>query len=379
MKWNKLVKSLAVTPLAALFLWGCGSSSGGNGTLSVDLTDASTDQYQAVYVTVEAIGVHMSGDVEDSWETVGTPNKTYDLLQLVNGVRETLGIADLPAGRYTQMRLILGDTPDSSINILSLAHPFANYVIDLDGNAHELKVPSGMQTGIKIVQGFDINENSTTELVLDFDAGASVVIAGNSGQYLLKPTIKVLNTREASIINGVVTNSSDDSLVEGALVSAQVYNAAAADAKDKVEIQASTITNESGEFSLFLSPGTYNLVFYKQGFLAFVTKITVAAGEVATQDASLDTATTGTLSGTASTSGGDPEAFVTLSFRQDVTIEGNAEQIEFTSLNVANGGAYSVTLPEGAVTVVGSSFSEATQTVNSTVIAGSDTTLDVSL
>ncbi|HSA60157.1 MAG TPA: DUF4382 domain-containing protein [bacterium] len=378
MKWNKLVKSLVVTPLAAFFLWGCGSS-GGNGTLSVGLTDASTDQYQAVYVTVKAVEVHMSGDAEDSWETVGTPNKTYDLLQLVNGVRETLGIADLKAGHYTQMRLILGDTPEGSINILSLAHPFANYVIDLDGNAHELKVPSGMQTGIKIVHGFDINENSTTELVLDFNAGASVVIAGNSGKYLLKPTIKVLDTRKASIISGEVTQSPDDSGLAGTTVSAQIFDGAAADAKDRVTVQAATISDDDGRFSLFLSPGTYNLVFYKQGFQAFVTKITVAAGETATQDAALGTAATGTLSGTTSFSGGDPDAFITLSFRQDQTIEGNAEQIEITSLNVANGGSYSATLPEGAVTIVGSSFGQETDTEISAVIAGSNTTMDMSL
>ena len=378
MKWNKIVTSLVITPLAALFLWGCGGS-GGNGTLSVGLTDASTDQYEAVYVTIKEVQVHMSGGADDSWRTVGTPDKTYNLLTLVNGVRESLGIAALTAGHYTQMRLILGDTPDSSVNIQSLAHPFANYAIDLDGIYHELKVPSGMQTGIKIVQGFDINENSTTELVLDFDAGASVVIAGNSGQYLLKPTIKVLDTREASIISGVVTKSSDDGGLAGTTVSAQIFNGAAVDAKDRVTVQAATISDADGHFSLFLSPGTYNLVFYTQGFQPFVTKITVAAGESATQDASLDAAATGTLSGNTSLSGGDPEAFVTLSFRQDATIEGTAEQIELTSVNVANGGTYSVTLPEGAVTVVGSSFSQTTQTVTSTVIAGSDTAVNVSL
>lgn len=379
MKWNKFLKFFVVTPLAALFLWGCGSSSGVNGTLSVDLTDASTEQYRAVYVTIETVEVHMSGDAEDSWETVGTPNKTYNLLQLVNGVRESLGIADLKAGHYTQMRVVLGETPDSSTNILSHVHPFANYVIDLDGDVHELKVPSGMQTGIKIVQGFDINENSTTELVLDFNAGASVVIAGSSGKYLLKPTIKILDTVNASIINGVVTKSSDDSELESATISAQIFNDTAADTKDRVTVQTATISDDNGDFSLFLSPGTYNLVFYKQGFLAFVTEITVEAGDIATQDASLDAATTGTLSGTASISGGDSEAFVTLSFRQDVTIDDNDEQIELTSLNVAAGGTYSVTLPEGDVTVDGSSSGETTQTEDAAIIADSDTTVNMSL
>lgn len=380
MKWNTLVKSLVVASLAMLLLWGCSSSgSGGNGTLSVGLTDASTDLYQAVYVTIAEVQAHLSTDAEEVWETAGTPNTTYDLLQLVNGARQSLGITALAAGHYSQMRLILGDAPDSAINILSVAHPFANYVIDLAGNAHELKVPSGMESGIKIAQGFDINANSTTELVLDFDAGASVVIAGNSGKYLLKPTIKILDTREASITSGVVTRSSDGSTLAGTAVSAQIFDGTAADAKDRVTVQASTISDADGLYSLFLSPGTYTLVFYKQGFQSLATRLTVAAGETATLSASLDTATTGALSGTVDISGSDAEAYVTLSFREVVTIEGAAEQIQLALLNVANGGAYSVTLPEGAVIVVGSSSSETTETVNATVIAGSGTIVSMSL
>ncbi len=377
MEWKRKILTFLMASMASLFLASCGS--GGNGTLSVGLTDASTDAYQAVYVTIKEVQVHLSGDADSKWSTVGTPDKTYDLLQLVNGVRESLGIADLAAGHYTQMRLILGDKPDGSINILSQAHPSANYVIDLSGNPHELKVPSGMQTGIKIVQGFDINANSTTELVLDFNASASVVVAGSSGHYLLQPTIKVLDTHDASIISGAVTKSADGSALAGAMVSAQVFNGSAADAKDRVTIQAATVADASGKFSLFLSPGTYNLVFYTDGFQAFVTKITVTAGETATQDASLDAATTGTVSGMVSMASGDPEAFVTLSFRHDATIEGAAEQIELVSVNVANGGSYSITLPAGGVTVVSSSFNQTTQSATATVTAGVNTVLNVNL
>lgn len=374
MTWNKL-RAFLFAPLCALFLWSC--SSGGDGTLSVGLTDASTDQYQAVYVTVRAVEVHKSGDAEDSWKTVAEPNKTYDLLTLVNGVRETLGVASLEAGHYTQMRLVLGDEPDDSLNLFSRAHAFAHYAVDLEGEEHELKVPSGMQTGIKIVQGFDINENSTTELLLDFDAAASVVIAGNSGQYLLKPTIKILDMEDASIVSGTVV--SGDTAVEGATVSAQIFNGSAADAKDRVTVQAATVTDAEGKFSLFLSPGTYNLVVYKEGFKASSFRITLAAGDTATQDASLEAASTGGLTGTATIPDGDAEAHVTLSFRQAANIDGNAEEIEMTSRNVANGGVYTCTLPAGEVTVVGSSFGEATVSEIATVIAGVNTTLNLSL
>ena len=116
------------------------------------------------------VDVHADADAADAWTTVATPNKTSNLLDLANGVREDLALVKLADGLYTQMRLIIGTNPDSGLNILNRTHPYANYVIDLSDAAHELKVPSGLQTGIKLVQGFEINANSTTELNLDFDA-----------------------------------------------------------------------------------------------------------------------------------------------------------------------------------------------------------------
>jgi hypothetical protein len=338
---------------------GGGSGSTGTGTMNLSLTDASTTDYQAIYVTIKQVEVHKDGGA--GWEVVSTPGKTYNLLALVNGVREQLALASLPSGHYTQMRLILKDTPDNSINIFSLAHPYANYFIDTSDQSIELKVPSGFQTGIKIVKGFDINTNETTELILDFDAARSIVKAGSSGKWLLKPTIKVLNTKEYSIISG---NAGEP----GVLVSAQVYNSAAALEEDKVEVKAATVSDgdNPGDYKLFLEPGSYTLVGYKDGFLVFYKdkKIVTTAGNIYDVDKfTLTTASlTGTLTGTISISGVDPEEqYATVSIRQNATIEGNTEQIEVKSLNVASGGSFSVTLPVGDYTAVISTNGKTTQ------------------
>ena len=368
--WGALLFTAALT-------FGCGGGSD-SGQLSLSLTDASTDQFQAVYVTISEIQVHRSGgDPEGGWQTVATPGATFNLLSLVNGVREELGIATLEAGQYTQMRLIVGDTPDNGINILSQSHPFANYVIDTDNVVHELKVPSGMQSGIKIVRGFEINANQTTELILDFDASASVVIAGNSGKYILKPTIKILETTDFSIVSGTVTNSDDGSLLAGALISAQIFNPAATDPKDEVVIQAATVADALGAYRLFLAPGTYNLVAYKEGFAPGAVKITTLAGETPTVDFALAPAAVGTVQGQTVISGANDETFVTLSFRKDVTINGGIEAVEMTSRNVANGGLYTVNLPEGDAEVVSSTFGLASQRAPVTVTAQSIVVLDI--
>ncbi|BBO82460.1 hypothetical protein DSCO28_30260 [Desulfosarcina ovata subsp. sediminis] len=124
----------------------------------------------------------------------------------MNGVIEPLGATSLDAGKYTQMRLYLGETHDGEDNILGSTHPYANYVIldDGDNTVEPLTIPSGYQTGVKLVHEFEIVAELTVDLVVDFDASASVVVAGNSGKYQLKPTIKITDTVNNAILSGVV-------------------------------------------------------------------------------------------------------------------------------------------------------------------------------
>lgn len=363
----------------------CGGGGGGGGgtvqtgTLSVGLTDASTDDYKAVYVTITEVQVHMGGG---AWKVVGSPHKTYNLLDLVNGVREELGVAELNAGNYTQMRLIIGDTSDGGINILSKQHPSANYVIDWNDVEHALKIPSGFQTGVKIVHGFTISPNQTTELILDFNASESVVVAGNSGQWLLKPTIKVLNTKECSIISGTVRDGGT-SVLDGALVSAQ-YTQSATDIKDEVVTEASTVTDEEGQYKIFIRPGTYNIVAYAIDYNPAVEcSVELVSGVTKILDLSLASAVTGTVSGDVTIAGAAEDQYATISFRQSAVCGPGAADdtaIEVKSLNVLNGWPYSQSLPPGPYEVVASSYEHPTLFQNLTIVSGvTNTVLDINI
>jgi len=373
--------SFFLTAIASVLIIACGgngggsagSGSGGTGSLALSLQDASTDEYKAVYVTIREVQVHLSGNESEdkSWKVVAQPNKTYDLLELTNGVREELGISELNAGDYTQMRLILGAKADDGINVLSQKHPYPNYVIELDDAVHELKVPSGFQTGIKIVRIFKIEINRTTELILDFDASRSVVQAGNSGKWLLKPTIKVLGTDEYAIVEGQVKNSSDDSL-SGVAVSAQEEDASAANEEDKVIVQAATLSDAQGLYSLFVEPGSYNIVAYRDGYDPKCYSEILSAGDAVPLDIVLSpAASTGTLSGLVTITKPTTEGlYATLSIRRSITCNGTSATIEIKSINVADGSNYATSLPTGNYSVVASSYSKPTKTIASAPVPG---------
>ncbi len=383
---------LMLTIVCGLGLISCGGggSNGdvavGTGSASVALVDSASEDYAAVYVTINDIQFHLggNGNSPNSWRSIQESIEypvTVNLLELVNGVRLDLGIVELPAGHHTQLRLIIGDEAEQgTINILSQTHPYANYVIiDKDpGDAfnpeiHELKVPSGDKTGIKIVGGYNIEANQTTELILDFDACRSVVQAGKSGQWLLKPTIKMGETEGYSIIKGQVTDETDNGL-EGVLVSAQQYDSGASDVKDEVTVVASTITDENGFYSLFVEPGAYNIVAFRSDRMPAFEKVTTTTGQVLSPDNGngvnfelVTSSENGWIVGTVTINGASiEEQYATLSFRQDADCPEceQDEKIEIRSLNVLNTQAFnpapSNPLPVGQYTLVASSYGYST-------------------
>jgi hypothetical protein len=95
-----------------------------------------------------------------------------------------LGQTSLPAGKYTQLRLVLVENGATA--------PFPNAVVPIGGSETDLKVPSGSQSGLKIDADVDVVAGKTTRLVLDFDACKSVVRRGNSGQFNLRPVISAI-------------------------------------------------------------------------------------------------------------------------------------------------------------------------------------------
>ena len=350
---NHLFLSLLIVLLAFFFCeGGCtGDGDSSIGTLSLGLTDSATTKYEAVYVTIDEVEVHHQNGF---WETVATPEKTYDLLELVNGVIENLGVSDVLSGQYTQLRLIIGNDQEIEENKFGEQHQYANYIIlkgDPDHKQIELKVPSGFQTGIKLVSPFTVPEGETTELILDFDADRSVIKAGLSGKWLLRPTIRVLNKANQVTVSGQVSNGS---AMNGTGISAQKVNPDA-NGTNRIRILGSTVAegvegSTNATYTLFTVPGEQNIVAYKDEYAPEVVPIDPSAGDTLTRNFRLNSTETGSISGNVNViSEISEDNKVVLSFRTNVDdlyveIKSKSRVLEESNTNLDWN--YNATLPE---------------------------------
>jgi len=220
----------------------------GRGTLRVQMTDAPAE-IQAVNLVVTEVSARTeNSDTTTGWQILNASAHTYNLLSLQNGVFATIGEASVPAGTYTQLRLKLG----------------AGSTITVDGVTYPLTVPSGMQSGLKLIGSFHVDAGGTTDILLDFDASRSIVQNG-VGIYHLKPVIRIMGTTTAGAIKGVVQPAG----VTTSIVATQA------------DTLGTTVAAPDGKFMLSVLPaGTYTLRFdppanYRDTTL---TNIVVTAG-----------------------------------------------------------------------------------------------------
>lgn len=193
--WSKSRAFMTTSVLAALVA-GCGGGGGGAsapGTLGVSLTDAPACGFDAVNVTVNKVRVHQSSSASENdggWTDITlNPARKINLLEWNNGGITSLGETPLAAGHYTQLRLVLDRNTSNEL---------ANSVVPTGGVETALVTPSAVQSGIKLVNEFEVLSGQRVDLLMDFDACKSIVKRAN-GDYALKPVIKVV----PFVLNGI--------------------------------------------------------------------------------------------------------------------------------------------------------------------------------
>jgi hypothetical protein len=168
----------------------------GNASMSIYLTD-DPSPYDEVNIDIQAVEVNASDSTENGWVELPMPRKgVFNLLHLRNGLDTLLASGLLPAGKISQIRLILGSS---------------NTVV-IGGVSFPMETPSEQQSGIKLLIKADLTPGIDYKVWTDFDAARSIVTTGN-GKYILKPVIRVYTKAVSGSIAGIVLPAEADAWI----------------------------------------------------------------------------------------------------------------------------------------------------------------------
>jgi len=163
------------------------SPSGQSAMFSLRLTDSPFSDARSVLVTFSEVTAHRS---ESAWTTVpfagGATSRTCDLKKLENS-EDVLGTGPLPAGDYTQIRLVVQSARIYFDNP-SVGPACATTIVAPAGTAADVRIPSGE---VKLNRGFKLTAEAQTTMLVDFDGDRSIHQTGN-GTYMMNPVIGIV-------------------------------------------------------------------------------------------------------------------------------------------------------------------------------------------
>ena len=179
----------------ALSTIACGDSPSdpsGTASVSLRLTDSPFSDAQSVLVTFSSVSVHRTGS---AFSTIpfagGATSRICDLKKLENGANDMLGTEGVPAGDYTQIRLIVASA------VLYFDNPStgpacAPAITAPAGASAAVTIPSG---DVRLNRPFTLAANTATTVLLDFDGDQSIRET-SAGVYSMTPVINVVSVQQ---------------------------------------------------------------------------------------------------------------------------------------------------------------------------------------
>lgn len=194
MRTKRLI-ALSAAGAAAALLAACLPDSLATGRLTLSLTDAPVDNATEVVVVFD--GVELKPADGTIFRFNFDSPRAIDVLDLQQGRTEALLDDEvLSAGDYDWLRLL----------VTAEAGRFDSYIRLASGAQHPLSIPSGAETGLKLVRGFTVPINGTADYTVDFDLRRSIVQTG-SGEYRLKPALRLIDDTEVGTIAGTASGT----------------------------------------------------------------------------------------------------------------------------------------------------------------------------
>ena len=220
------------------------------GRVVLKVTDAPFDisNIESALVTITRVELRKAGDgISDGnpFITLSEDTVTLDLIDLRNGVTETLLDMEIPTGTYDMVRLYVDE---------------AGLKLKDSDEIHRVKVPGGSQTGIKIFlrPALEVAGGSLEVVLLDFDLSRSFILRGNpehNNGFIFKPVVRAANMAKAGCLRGRVTDTAGVKISE-----ASVWI-------EKDTVLATAFTDTLGYYAILGIPaGTWSVSATKEGY-----------------------------------------------------------------------------------------------------------------
>ncbi len=261
-------RHFSLAALSLLAVAGCGGGGGSsNGSLNLDITDAPVDGVDQIVVEFTRVTLKPRGG--SAFDVVFDQPLSVDLKTLHSGNTEVLLDGEIvPAGRYEWVRLAVNAEFDNV---------FDSYVIEEGGGQVELRVPSGANSGLKLVSGFTVVAGGESSFVIDWNLREGLVQPAGQQGYKLQPALRITDLQESGTISGTVAAelvnnaacTSDANTGEGNAVYVFAGTGIVPDDIDGADPEPRTIADVrfddvSGSYAYvvpFLAPGDYTVAF----------------------------------------------------------------------------------------------------------------------
>lgn len=214
----------------------------------VRMTDAPAP-YDRVNIDLQSVIVTDDNGVST---TLNTTAGIYNLLDYSNGLNVAIAEGNLSSSNVQSIRLVLGNN---------------NTVVE-NGVSYNLTTQSSEQNGLNITIDQDLQSNSQNELIIDFDAYASVV-RSNATTFRLRPVIREVDSQSTGRISGNIATS------------ILLNNFYAVTATSATNVEYSSSVGNNGQFTISSLPaGTYTFTATpRNSFLpTVITNVNVTAG-----------------------------------------------------------------------------------------------------
>lgn len=204
-------------------------------SFTVKMTDAPGD-FEALDVKVVGVEAYLEGQ---GWVTIDNRAKAVNVVSLTNGAETEIAVNNnAQAGVYTKLKVKFDPQAELKLN----AYALVNYggVIKSDNRIDLVWLYSGANE-VEIAINETVTAQTGAEVLLDFDAAASVIEDGN--KYLLQPVIREIKDARTGIQGEV------EGQANAAIVITDGTNTFA------------TYINAEGKFMLKgIKPGVYKLI-----------------------------------------------------------------------------------------------------------------------